>query len=77
MTRSYASFSQAADENGISRILIGFHFRKAVREGIRLAARSAIMLSTTSYDRFMMMTTILRVKVSDEDELECERLDAK
>jgi hypothetical protein len=34
VSRSYSSFSQAARENGESRILIGFHFRKAVREGI-------------------------------------------
>ncbi len=34
VSRSYSSFSQAAEENGASRILIGFHFRKAVREGI-------------------------------------------
>jgi hypothetical protein len=33
--RSYASFSQAAGENGVSRILVGFHFRKAVEEGIK------------------------------------------
>ncbi|MGH8070914.1 MAG: vanadium-dependent haloperoxidase [Candidatus Entotheonellia bacterium] len=33
--RSYTSFSQAADENGVSRILVGFHFRKAVEEGIK------------------------------------------
>jgi hypothetical protein len=32
--RSFSSFSQAADENGVSRILVGFHFRKAVEEGI-------------------------------------------
>jgi hypothetical protein len=32
--RSYTSFSQARDENGRSRILVGFHFRKAVQEGI-------------------------------------------
>ena len=32
--RSYASFSHAADENGVSRILVGFHFRKAVDDGI-------------------------------------------
>jgi hypothetical protein len=32
--RSYDSFSQAADENGESRILVGFHFRKAVVDGI-------------------------------------------
>jgi hypothetical protein len=45
-SRSYSSFSQAAEENGLSRILIGFHFRKAVRKGIehgrqigRLAAK--------------------------------------
>ena len=32
--RRYASFSAAADENGESRILVGFHFRKAVEDGI-------------------------------------------
>ena len=32
--RRYAGFSQAAAENGVSRILVGFHFRKAVDEGI-------------------------------------------
>jgi len=32
--RRYASFTQAADENGLSRILVGFHFRKAVTAGI-------------------------------------------
>ena len=31
--RSYSSFSEAADENAYSRILIGFHFRKSVEEG--------------------------------------------
>jgi hypothetical protein len=31
--RSYSSFSQATTENAFSRILIGFHFRKAVEEG--------------------------------------------
>ena len=31
--RTYTSFSQAADENAYSRILIGFHFRKSVEEG--------------------------------------------
>jgi hypothetical protein len=31
--RSYTSFSQAADENAVSRILIGFHFRRAVEVG--------------------------------------------
>jgi hypothetical protein len=33
--RSYTSFSQAAAENAYSRILIGFHFRKSVEEGIK------------------------------------------
>jgi hypothetical protein len=31
--RSYTSFSQAADENAVSRIYIGIHFRRAVEEG--------------------------------------------
>jgi hypothetical protein len=33
VTRHYASFTAAADENGRSRILVGFHFRHAVDEG--------------------------------------------
>jgi hypothetical protein len=33
--RYFSSFSQAANENGLSRILVGFHFRNAVEEGIR------------------------------------------
>jgi hypothetical protein len=32
---SFKSFSQAADENGLSRILVGFHFRKAVDAAIQ------------------------------------------
>ena len=37
--RRYAGFSQAAAENGVSRILVGFHFRKAVDEGIEHGAQ--------------------------------------
>jgi hypothetical protein len=33
--RSYSSFSQATDENAVSRIYIGIHFRRAVEEGVR------------------------------------------
>jgi hypothetical protein len=33
--RSYSSFSQAANENAVSRIYIGIHFRRAVEEGVR------------------------------------------
>jgi hypothetical protein len=33
--RSYPSFSQAANENGLSRIHVGYHFRKGVEEGIK------------------------------------------
>jgi hypothetical protein len=39
--RSYASFTEAADENGMSRILVGFHFRHAVDEGIEHGRRIA------------------------------------
>jgi hypothetical protein len=31
--RSFTSFSEAATENAYSRVLIGFHFRKAIEEG--------------------------------------------
>jgi hypothetical protein len=33
--RSYTSFSQAADENALSRIYVGIHFRKAVEDGVK------------------------------------------
>jgi hypothetical protein len=39
LKRSYASFSDAAAENGLSRILVGFHFRKAVNDGIERGRR--------------------------------------
>jgi hypothetical protein len=32
--RSFHRFSQAAEENGVARILVGFHFRHAVYEGL-------------------------------------------
>jgi hypothetical protein len=35
VTREYKSFSAAADENGLSRLYAGIHFRYAVREGRR------------------------------------------
>jgi hypothetical protein len=34
-TRSFSTFSDAADENGLSRILVGIHFRHGVEEGIK------------------------------------------
>ena len=33
ITRSYTSFTQAANENAYSRVLVGFHFRNATKEG--------------------------------------------
>lgn len=37
--RSYTSFTQAAEENGVSRILVGFHFRHAVQQGVEHGRR--------------------------------------
>lgn len=39
LTRSYSSFSQAAQENADSRVYAGIHFRKACRDGVRLGRR--------------------------------------
>ncbi len=47
--RRYASFSQAAKENGLSRILVGFHFRKAVEDGIEHGRK----IGERAVDRFM------------------------
>ena len=37
--RSFTSFSQAAKENANSRIYIGFHFRHATVEGLKLGGK--------------------------------------
>ena len=39
--RQFTSFSQAADENAVSRIYVGFHFRDAVETGTRHGERIA------------------------------------
>lgn len=33
--RNFRGFGQAADENGVSRIYVGFHFRDAVTKGLK------------------------------------------
>jgi PAP2 superfamily len=47
VTRSFTSFTQAADENALSRILVGFHFRNAVEDGVehgrRIGNRAVIL----------------------------------
>ena len=35
VTRSFTSLSQAAEENALSRILVGFHFRNAIDQGLK------------------------------------------
>jgi hypothetical protein len=46
--RSYKSFSEAADENALSRILVGFHFRDATTQGTaygrKIGERAATLL---------------------------------
>jgi hypothetical protein len=49
-SRSYSTFTEAAEENGTSRILIGFHFRKAVREGIDRGRR----IGGLAADRYLL-----------------------
>ena len=49
VVRRFVIFSQAAEENGLSRILIGFHFRKAVKEGIAHGGK----IANRAIDRFM------------------------
>jgi hypothetical protein len=40
VTRDYQRFSEAAQENGLSRLYAGIHFRYAVKEGRRQGRRS-------------------------------------
>jgi hypothetical protein len=48
--RHYGSFSQAREENGASRILVGFHFRQGVTEGIQ-HGRKIANLTVSQYLR--------------------------
>jgi hypothetical protein len=41
VVRSYTSFSQAAEENMVSRIYIGYHFRSACRHGFNQGSQVA------------------------------------
>lgn len=50
--RRYTSLFQAADENGLSRILVGFHFRKAVEDGIEHGRN----IGDRAVNRFMQST---------------------
>jgi hypothetical protein len=52
VTRRYRSFSDAADENGLSRILVGFHFRNAVDDGIEHGRR----IGSRAVNRFLRPT---------------------
>jgi vanadium-dependent haloperoxidase-like protein len=63
ITRSFQSFSEAARENGDSRIYAGIHFRSAVEEGIRQGSRIG---------RFVF-THALRPIEGDEDERDWKR----
>jgi hypothetical protein len=47
--RTFRSFTEAADENGLSRILVGIHFRHAVDEGIEHGRR----IARRAVNRFM------------------------
>jgi hypothetical protein len=49
--RRYHSFSQAAAENGLSRILVGFHFRTAVDEGTAHGSK----IGKRAVDRFLRL----------------------
>lgn len=39
--RSFSSFSHAAEENAVSRVLVGIHFRHAITEGVKQGRRIA------------------------------------
>ena len=39
--RSFSSFWQAAEENALSRVLVGIHFRNATEEGLKQGRKIA------------------------------------
>jgi len=59
ITRSFTSFSQAAIENGNSRIYAGIHFRSAVEDGIRQG---------NQIGRFVFTHVLRSLQDDDEDD---------
>ena len=49
VVRSFSSFSKAAEENADSRIYVGFHFRHATTEGLKLGAR----IGTVAFNHYL------------------------
>jgi hypothetical protein len=37
--REFTGFRHAAEENGVSRIYVGFHFRHSVQDGLKMGRR--------------------------------------
>jgi hypothetical protein len=58
LTRSFTSFSQAAQENGDSRVYAGIHFRSAVEDGIRQGRKIG---------RFVFSHALLPIDDDDHD----------
>lgn len=50
--RSFSSFSQATEENGNSRVYVGFHFRHAVNEGIKLGQK----IGRVAFNHYLQQT---------------------
>jgi hypothetical protein len=48
--RSYTSFTQAAEENGLSRIMVGFHFRNGCEQGVEHGRR----IGNRAVNRFLL-----------------------
>ena len=49
LIREFHSFSQAAEENGLSRIYVGYHFRKAAMDGVRHGRLIGIHAAKTAF----------------------------
>jgi hypothetical protein len=58
LTRSFTGFSQAAQENGDSRVYAGMHFRSAVTDGIAQGKRVG---------RFVFKSSLRSVEDDDDD----------
>jgi hypothetical protein len=66
LTRSYNSFSEAARENGESRIYGGIHFRSAVEDGIRQGGKIGAYVFTH---------VLKRLDSDDDEEADLDRRD--
>jgi hypothetical protein len=67
VSRSYTSFTQAEQENAVSRILVGLHFRKDVEEGVKFGRK----IGNRAINMFLLAAAVTPGDVNGNGVVDC------